>query len=252
MIGIIAKHESASLFRSMQLWLLIALLSLLFGYWFLRQLEVFLSVQAQLATQDHPVGLSGYMSVRYLEPLALVMSLIAPLLAMRSFSDEFRQETFALWQSSPISSTALVLGKFAGILSILGCLVLLAAGPLIVMRFYVPIDALLVLSALTGLFLCAATCAACGVYFSSLTRHALIAVTASLALLALLWMLGSVSTNISALNPLSSLSMAHHLRGFFQGFLQSNDIAYFLLLSVLFLSLTIVRLDSLRHNGRLP
>ncbi|MFK7891618.1 MAG: hypothetical protein AB8B63_12460, partial [Granulosicoccus sp.] len=60
MIALIARHECMGLLRSMQTWLLIAGMSLLFGYWFLKQLEVFLGVQSQLAMQDHPVGLAGY------------------------------------------------------------------------------------------------------------------------------------------------------------------------------------------------
>lgn len=250
MIGIIAKHEIASLFRSVQTWLLAAVLSLLFGYWFLQQLELFLGIQAQLATRDHPVGLSGYMSVRYLEPLTLLFSAIAPLIAMRTFSDEFRHETFALWQSSPVSDLSLVLGKYAGVMSVLGALVLLAASLLLLLRFFLPIDWLLTFSATAGLLLCTSACAACGLFFSTLTRHGLIAVTASLALLALLWMLGSANMGKLPLEWLSALSIAHHLRGFFQGYVRSEDVIYFLLLTALFLALAVIRLDSLRQTGR--
>ena len=72
MIFVIARHESLSLLRSAQTWLLAAILALLFGYLFLRQLELFLGVQDQLALQDYPVGLSGYMSARFLQTLAPV------------------------------------------------------------------------------------------------------------------------------------------------------------------------------------
>ena len=104
MIGIIARHQSLSLFRSAQTWVIAAILALLFGFLFLRQLENFIGVQDQLALQDYPVGLSGFLSVSYLQPLALAFSFVAPLFAMRTFSDEFRQHTYALWQSSPVST----------------------------------------------------------------------------------------------------------------------------------------------------
>lgn len=250
MIGVIARHESASLFRSAQTWLLAAVLSLLFGYWFLQQLEMFLAIQAQLATQDHPVGLSGYLSVRYLEPLALLFSAVAPLIAMRTFSDEFRNDTFALWQSSPVSDLSLVIGKFAGVMSILAALVLLATSLLLLLRVFLPIDLLLVCSATVGLLLSCAACAACGLFFSTLTRHALIAVTASLACLALLWLLGSANMGKLPLEWLSALSIAHHLRGFFQGYVRSEDVVYFVLVTTLFLGLAVIRLDSLRQSGR--
>lgn len=238
------------LLRSMQTWLLIAGMSLLFGYWFLKQLEVFLGVQNQLALQDHPVGLAGYMSVRYLEPLCLLFTLITPLFAMRSFSDEFSRETYALWQSSPVSHGALVLGKFLGILLINIALVLLAVVLPLLLRVAVPLDVPVLVSAGIGLLACTCLCAACAMFFSSLTRHALVAVIASFALLAILWMFGSAAAGALPLQWLAELSIGTHLRGFFQGYIQSKDIAYFALLTFLFLALTVIRLDSLRQTGQ--
>lgn len=249
MILIIARHECMSLLRSAQTWVVAAILALLFGYLFLQQLESFLSVQDQLALQDYPVGLSGYMSVRYLQPLALAFTFVSPLFAMRAFSDEFRQHTYALWQSSPVSSTALVLGKFAGLSIVMLLLVAVAIGMLMSMRLFVPIDLPVVLCAGIGLILCNAAATACGLYFSSLTQHNLVAIISSLALLVLLWLLGSANFGELPIQAIEQLSIATHLGGFFQGFLQSSGIAYFLLMTGLFLGLSIVRLDSLRQNG---
>lgn len=249
MIAIIARHECASLLRSAQTWIIAAILALIFGYLFLQQLEAYINVQDQLALQDYPVGLTGFMSVRYLQPLALAFTFIAPLFAMRIFSDEFRHHTYALWQSSPVSNRALVLGKFIGLCLVLFAFVLLAVGMLMIMRVYVPIDLPVVASAMTGLMLCTASAAACGLFFSSLTRHSLIAIIASLALLILLWLLGSANFGELPLQTVVAFSIAHHLSGFFQGFLQSADIAYFTIMTVMFLALTVIRLDSLRQNG---
>lgn len=250
MLGIVARHESASLFRSAQTWILAALLATLFGFQFLKQLEVFIQIQAQLASQDHPTGLSGFMTVRYLEPLALAFTFVCPLYAMRTFSEEFRQQTFVLWQSSPVSTLALVLGKFLGVMSVIGLLVLLAAGLLLSMWIFTPIDLFLWLSSTLGLFLCCSACTACGLYFSSLTQHSLVAIIASLAFLLISWMLGSASFGNLPLQALKELSIASHLRGFFQGYLQTRDIGFFALVTVLFLGLTVIRLDSLRQTGR--
>jgi ABC-2 type transport system permease protein len=248
-IGVIARHESASLLRSTQTWIMAALLAGLFAFQFLRQLEAFLAIQSQLAVQDHPVGLTGFMSVRYLEPLSLAFTLVAPLLAMRSFSDEYRHQTHVLWQSSPVSTLALTMGKFLGVFTVLLLLILLAVVMLATMRLQIPIDWPLLLSAGVGLTLCTAACAACGIYFSSLTRHALVAIVASLALLLISWMLGSAGTGLLPLHALRALSIATHLHGFFQGYVQTNDIAFFLLMTSLFLGLSIIRLDSLRQTG---
>lgn len=249
MIGIIARHEGLRLLRSAQTWIIAALLTGLFGFLFLKQLESFLDIQTQLAAQDHPVGLSGFMSIRYLEPLALVFTVIAPLFAMRSFSDEYRHQTFALWQSSPVSTTALIIGKFLGIFSVLLLLLLTAVAMLLIMNAFVSIDLKLLLSATLGLSLCAAGSTACGLYFSALTRQSLIAIIASLTVLLLSWMLGSANFASLPLQSLADLSVANHLRGFFQGYIQVRDIAFFALMIALFLGLGIIKLDSLRHTG---
>ena len=250
MIGVVLRLESARLLRSGQTWIMAALLAGLFGFLFLKQLEVFLDVQATLASQDHPTGLSGFMSVRFLEPLALAFTLVAPLFAMRSFSDEFRHHTYALWQSSPVSTTSLVLGKFLGVFSVLACLVILAVMMLLMMRFFIKLDLLPVATSCLGLLLCTSACTACGLFFSSLTRHTLVAIMASLALLLLLWMIGSAKAGTFALQGLAGVSIATHLHGFFQGYVQTADLAYFVLMTGLFLGLGIIRLDALRHSGR--
>ena len=250
MIATIAKHESMSVIRSLQSWVIAALLSLLFGFLFLRQLEAFITVQATLAQQDHPVGLTGFMSVRYLEPLALAFTFIAPLFAMRSFSDEYRQQTFVLWQSSPVRISLIVIGKFLGLMFIQLLLILLAMAMLASMRLYVAIDLAVLLSAFVGLLLVTAACTAAGLYFSSLTRHAMIAIVASLALLLLLWLVGSATATTSGfLTNLQYIAIPTHLHGFFQGFINTADVAYFVLFTGLFLVLTMIRLDALRHTG---
>lgn len=249
MIAVIARHEALRLLHSAQTWIIAALLAALFGFLFLKQLESFLDLQNQLAIQDHPVGLSGFMSIRYLEPLALVFTVIAPLFAMRSFSDEYRHQTFALWQSSPVSTSALVIGKFLGIFLVLLLLIMLSAAMLLMMELFVSIDMKLIFSATVGLSLCAASSAACGLYFSALTRQSLIAIIASLAVLLFSWMLGSANFSNLPLQSLTDLSIANHLRSFFQGYVQIRDVAFFILLTCLFLGLGIIKLDSLRQTG---
>lgn len=248
MIRVVANHECRSLLRSAQTWVIFAILALLFGFVFLQQLETFISIQNELALQDYPVGLSGFMSVRYLHPMALAFTVVSALFSMQTFSDEFRQHTFALWQVSPVTQTALVLGKFAGLLIVVIFLILLAVGMLLIMRWFTPIDLILVTSSTIGLVLCSASAIACGMYFSSLTRHNLVAIIASLTFLAILWLLGSANFDELPIQAMEQLSIASHLSGFFQGYIKSQDVAYFLLLSIMFLCLTIVRLDSLRHN----
>jgi len=250
MIGVIAKHESSSLMRLPVTWVIAALLAATFAFLFLQQVETFLAQQAELALMDHPPGLTAWLATRFLAPASIVTLLLGPLFAMRSFSDEYRLETLALWQSSPVSTTALVLGKFLGVTLVLCALLsitlLLFFGLSLVGR----LDWLQVTSAMLGMYLLAAACIATGLFFSSLTRHAMVAVLASLAMLALIWLAGAASFSSIPVPGLQAASIANHIGGFHQGYLASNDILYFVLYIILFLVLTIIRLDALRHVNR--
>lgn len=249
MIATIAGFESRALLRSAQTWLIAGVLAVVFAYLFLQALETYLAIQPNLALQDHPTGLSGFLSVRYLAPLVMVFALIAPLLAMKSFSDEYRQHTLALWQSSPVSTTSLVLGKFTGVSIVILLLIAIACLIPLFMRFFTQLDLGVLGSSALGLTLASLSFASIGMFFSAMTRHAIIAVAASVMLLLLLWLLGSVSTASSMMNGLAMFAIPTHLASFFQGFVGTGDVAYFVVLIGLFIALTIIRLDSVRHSG---
>jgi len=250
MIGVIAKHESTSLLRLPVTWIIAALISVVFAFLFLQQVETYITRQAELALMDHPPGLTAWLATRFLAPASIVTLILGPLFAMRSFSDEFRLETLALWQSSPVSTTALVLGKFLGVTFVLCAALSVTVLMFIAVSFMGTVDWLQVGSAMMGLYLLAAACAATGLFFSSLTRHAMVAVLASLATLALLWLVGTASFTALPIPGIHATSLASHINSFHQGYLASNDIVYFVLFIALFLSLTIVRLDALRHTNR--
>jgi len=249
MIGTIAGFESRSLLRSAQTWLIAGVLAIVFAYLFLQALETYLEIQPNLAAQDHPTGLSGFLSIRYLAPLVMVFALMAPLLAMKSFSDEYRQQTLALWQSSPVSTTALVLGKFTGVAMVIVFLIVIACSIALFMRLFTSLDLGVLSASALGLTLASLSFAAIGMFFSSLTRHAIVAVAASVLLLVLLWLLGNAAPDSVLMNALSLFAIPTHLASFFQGYIGSGDVAYFVVITVLFIAMTIMRMDSLRHLG---
>lgn len=249
MIGVIAGFESRALLRSSQTWFIAGVTAIIFAYLFLQALETYLNVQPNLALQDHPTGLSGFLAVRYLASLVMVFALMAPLLSMKSFSDEYRQQTLALWQSSPVSTTALVLGKFIGVSVVILLLIAIACFIPLIMRLFTSLDLGVLGASALGLTLASLSFVAIGMFFSSLTRHAIVAVASSVMLLVLLWLLGSVTDNSALLNALSLFAVPSHLASFFQGYVGSGDVAYFVILILLFIALTIIRMDSLRHAG---
>lgn len=250
MLGVITRYEASRLVRAPQTWVLFALVAGLLAWLFLSAVDAFVRLQPTLATQDHAPGLTGFVATRFLASAAVVLAVLCPLLAMRGFSDEQRQGTMPLWLSAPVSSTTLVLGKYLGLVLVLLIPVVLAVGMPLGMAAFVRIDIGVLLSALLGLMLCVSAFTAIGLFFSSLTSQPLIAIIASLMLILLLWLLGSVQFQALPLQFLSLLGPPAHLAGFFQGYLSSGAVAYFVLLAGLFVVLSVLRLDALRHVGR--
>ena len=98
-----------------------------------------------------------------------------------------------------------------------------------------------------GLTLVVAAFAAIGLYMSSLTEQPVVAAITSFGLLLLLWILdwaGSGQAETSGL--MSWLSMLRHYEPLLKGLFNSTDIAYYLLVIILFIGLSIRRMDATR------
>ncbi|PID61770.1 MAG: hypothetical protein CSB44_05945 [Gammaproteobacteria bacterium] len=246
----VLAHQFSHLLRSLQSWVVLVIASVGIGYLYLTQLEFWVANQAAIAASDHAPGLTGFLSVRFLEPLALPLAILSLLFAMRAFSEEFRGESLALWQLAPLSTRALVIGKFLGVLLLMLLPVGITLALVLLLAGSVTLEWRVLGSALLGLLLCISASVAIGIFFSSLTRHAIVALISGVAMIVLLWMIGEAGFAELPLDWLRMLSIPDHLRGFFQGFVQTRGLVYFAAITVLFLALTTLRLDALRISGR--
>jgi ABC-2 type transport system permease protein len=99
-----------------------------------------------------------------------------------------------------------------------------------------------------GLMLLLSSFVAIGMFISSLTAQPAVAAAGGFAALFILWILHVAgqggSDRIAAV--FTYLSLMRHLQWLIDGLVRSADVIYFVLLSVLFLGLSIWRLDSLR------
>ncbi|HVZ55423.1 MAG TPA: gliding motility-associated ABC transporter permease subunit GldF [Chitinophagaceae bacterium] len=175
-----------------------------------------------------------------------ILLLLIPAITMRSFSDEFRSGTFEILQTRPLSAWQLIFGKYLGSLAV----AVIALVPTAVYIVAVSslsaaegIDTGATAGSYIGLFCLAAVFTAIGVWASSLTSNAVIALIGSLAGCVLVYY---GFTAISRLPGLSSgadyyVEMAgidFHYRSVSRGVIDTRDLVYFASLVVLFLSLT--------------
>jgi ABC-2 type transport system permease protein len=240
---VIARLEAARLFHSPLAWVLLAGHQLVLAWTLLGVMERFSGLEAAQRT----IGLTQELTLT-LFSLAGTLALFAvPLLTMRQFSEELRSGSFALLASAPLSLRQILFGKLLGLAVMLA---LFAGLPLLLalaLRPWSPLDPGLLLAATLGLGLACLLFAAVGLYCSSLTRQPAAAAAAAYALLL---GLSVVNQGAGYDSPggllLNWLAWNEHLLPFLLGLVQTPDLAYFLILTGLFLALALRRLERRR------
>jgi len=242
MILTIAGKELRRLFISPLAWVILAFLQLILAWIFLTRLQTFLDLQPQIAMSPAAPGFTEIVVAPIFGTATIVLLMVVPLLSMRLVAEERRNQTLPFLLSAPVSITEIVLGKFLGLLGFLA----LAVGLLVLMALSLygggKLDLGLLTGNLLGLLLMCSSFAAIGLYLSSLTMHPLVAGVGTYAVLLGLWLI-----NIATADPdgvVNVLSLIKHYETFARGTLALNDVVYYLVLTTLFLLLSIRRLDA--------
>ncbi len=134
----------------------------------------------------------------WLELVPLVLLFFAPSVGMRAISDELREGTFELLATQPVSSAAIVAGKWlAAWLQLLGWLgwALFYAASLAVLG---DPDLGAIAAGILGLVALSAVYAAATLFASTLTRHAVVAYVIGFGILLALWVLDAAQRAMGA------------------------------------------------------
>jgi len=247
----LAKNELYRLFLSPLAWTILALSQLILGYLFLSHLDYFIQFQEKLSLIPGAPGVTELVAIPLFNSAAYILLLISPIITMRLIAEERRNESLPLLLSAPLSVYEVVLGKYLGTLSFMMVVVLLITIMPLSLSVGSDIDYGLLAAAVMGLSLLLASFTAIGLFLSSLTNQPTIAAVTTFASLFLLWIIdwaGDAPINSEATSLFSWLSLLRHYQAILQGNINSSDIAYYLIIIVTFLTLTIRRLDSERLN----
>jgi len=245
----IAKRDLRRMFAGPLAWSALALMQLVLGlFFFLTFLWEFGNKQALLVGAKSSFGITAYVVAPLFKTAALLMMLLIPVLSMRSLAEERRNGTLTLLLSSPVSMSAIVIGKYLSLLAFMALMTAMVTLMPLSLVLGGSIDAGLLGSAVLGLFLSLAAFSAAGLYASSLTRQPGTAAVATLAIVLVLWFAHTSSTGAEgiAAQVLAWLSLTGHVNPLLRGVFSSADIAYFLILISTFLVFTVRRLDALR------
>lgn len=241
---IIAARELRSLFLSPLAWTILAVIQFILAYIFLANVDVFIRIQPQLAKLAHAPGFTELVISNFFGTAAVVLLFVVPLLTMRLFSEERRYRTLTLLLSSPLSLTEIVLGKYLGLMGFLSLLLfMLSLMPLSLFSGGV-LDWGQCAAGMIGLWLLLAAFSAAGLFASTLTAQPAVAALGAFGILFLLWIIDWDSQMQSGL--LRYLSLFNHYQALLKGLFKTQDVIYFLLFILTFLSLSVSRLDAER------
>jgi ABC-2 type transport system permease protein len=245
MIFTIAARELRSLFLSPLAWAILAVVQFIIAYLFLSAVDAYLMVQPRLAAIEGAPGVADLVIAPLFGNAAIILLLITPMITMRVLSEERRNRTISLLFSAPVSMTEIILGKYLGVLGFfLVLLAMIALMPLSLLAG-TELDLGKLAAGLAGLTLLLAAFSAIGLFMSALTDQPTIAAISTFGLLLLLWIIdwaGKSEAQVSGL--FAYLSMLRHYETLLKGLIHSTDVAYYLLITILFLGLSIRRLDA--------
>ena len=244
----IAAHELRRLFKSPLAWILFAVVQFLLAVFFvlILRLSQFTDRAAALLSANH--GVTEIVVVELLQVAGIILLLITPFVTMRTFSEERQSGCIILLLSSPISLTELVLGKYLGVFCYLFLLISLITLMPLSLLMGTELDLLHLLSAVLGLVLLASSFAAIGLFVSSLTSQSAVAAISTFGVLFVLWIMDMADNTGSGLfsEILGYTSLLNHYYNLLDGIFNSADVIYYILVSTVFIMLSIWRLDSER------
>jgi ABC-2 type transport system permease protein len=252
---VIFKKELAGFFKSPLFYFLAFALTLLLSIMFSISFEKFSqsSANAMLQFGATPQMLNIHYAVflPHLSIVNLIFIFLIPALSMKLISEEKKMKTFDLLLTSPVSSVAIVMGKYlATLVTILALIAVSFIYPAISSRVFEFNWAPTLVSAL-GIFMVAGVYLAMNLFASSLTENGLVAFVLSIALNLAIWFIGALNESFDSTSTkvvLEHISLNNHLAGLIEGTIRTNGLVFFFSLIFLFCFLTERVIESSRWS----
>jgi len=185
----------------------------------------------------------GYTSLQvYFDFAPWILILLIPAITMRSFSEEYMQGTYEILKSLPISSRAILIGKYLGVVSITILAILPTFFYAIVLNYLSAVGGIdwgATIGAYIGLIALAAVYVAVGVYMSSVTKHTMIALLGAILISIFLYKGFDWIADLQFFQNgydfyIRQLGLSAHYQNLNKGAIGLQDILYFITILVLF------------------
>jgi ABC-2 type transport system permease protein len=247
MIRAVAGRELRSLFCSPLAWAILATTALIVGVLYLYLIDLFIQRQGATTGAGDVYGVTDWVIVPSLNLVGFIGLFVIPLITMRLVAEERRNGTLSLLLSAPVPIARIILGKFIAALAFAALLALIPAAMGLTLIGATSPDYGQWLAALLGTVLLLAAFIAVGLLASCLTDSPVLAAVIAYAALLLLWIIHlAAQGDGQTAQILNWLSPIEHQGRFQRGLVDTGDITYYLLITGLFLLLSIRRLDAER------
>ena len=232
MIYHIWKKEVESYFSSPLAYVLIGLFSLISGVIFFNLLVTYsdgiLAIPAHMAQE---ISFVDEVVVKLFANINFIFLFFIPLITMKSFSEEKKQQTLDIYWLSSVSEWKLILAKNLAAFTLISAMLLLTCVyPLVIWGVGIR-DFTILGSSYLSLFLNAAAYIALGIFCSTLTSNQIVA--ALLAILGVMgmWMItwgGHLHSNYLLAEIFTYLGISSHFERILRGLIGTQDLIYYI------------------------
>lgn len=247
MIWTLFKKEAQSYFSSPLAYVLIGLFSLISGIMFFNLLVTYSDgIQAIPQNMTQNISFVDEVVLRLFANINFLFLVFIPLITMRLFSEEKRQDTLEIFWLSPVRDWQVILAKGLAALSlILAMLLMTGLFPLIIWGIGIH-DFSILFSAYLSVILNACAYISLGLFCSSISGNQIIAALLSILGIMFLWMVtwgGNLNSNFLVAEIFNYVGISSHFERVLRGVIGTQDIIYYLSFILIFGLLTVKSLD---------
>lgn len=244
---VIAGKELKQLFSSPIAYVALAMFFLVSGFLFFSLVGIYSIQVLQLQGTPPPdFNPTRIIFTPLYQDMTFVLMLLVPVLTMRLVSEEDRARTMELLATSPITNTAIILGKYLAIILLFAVLLVISTFMPLTLALIGRLDWGLLASTYIGLVLLGGAFLAIGLFASTLNENQIVSAAIGFALLLLFYVLGFAqqASGAAVQQILSALSVSAHFSNLSSGVIDTTDIVFFLSLAGFFLFLGVLALES--------
>ena len=197
-----------------------------------------LSMQRMGGAGGGGINIHEFVFQRHLGVVHLILILAVPALTMRLLAEEKRQRSYDLLLTSPVTATQIISGKMIAGLGAAWALVLLSALYPLATAFFAKIQWGILFSSYLAMLLLIGAYVAVGIFASSLTSNAFLAIIMSIIFNVTLLVLGMSGMELADSPGVRSvfehLNLGYHYGEFVNGNIRTTSLVFFASLIFLF------------------